>query len=99
MAAVSGCASSSSGTGTLGQASPGVSATGSTGGGSTGGATPTTGTGTGTPTSTSTGSGGNNPPSYPSTEKAYVQAMLDAWAARDTTRQDQLAVKQAFAFL
>ena len=98
LAAMSGCASSSSGTGSLGPASPGASATGSTGTGSTGG-TPSTGTtGTGTPTSSSTG-GGNNPPSYPSTEKAYVQAMLDAWAARDTGRQDQLAVKQAFAFL
>jgi hypothetical protein len=99
LVAVSGCAKSA-GTSSLGPVTPGASATPSVPGGTapSGSGSPTGSTGTPTATSTSTG-GGNQPPSYPSDEKAYVTAMINAWAVRDTTREGQLAVAQAFDFL
>jgi hypothetical protein len=97
LGAMSGCGKSS-GTGSLGPASPGASTPAA-------GTSPPSLPGTGGPTPSSSGGGGggggggNGTPTYPSTELPYVVAMLNAWTARDHTRQDQLAVKQAFDFL
>lgn len=81
--------------GSKGNSGSNETANGQLGSAPTGAATPGASATAGPPATTGSGGGGNTAPTYPTTAKAYAQALLKAWANKNYTRLDQLAITSA----